>query len=137
MTGIKWIIGTLCTYTVYYAVLIIRDYHGQNHTAINVTENIPEAAQNSETRIAARVIKPGSILNHDTLLQSLWAYDNSDHKHMVHIRLDKQTIDLLNKFKIATSTDITKFVAFAVKYLFETNPELKTIIIEYFKNTEL
>ena len=137
MTSIKWIIGTLCTYTVYYAALIIRDYHGRNHTVVNVTEKSTEAGQDSEMRKVAREIKPGSILNHDTLLQSLWAYDNSDHKHMVHIRLDKQTIDLLNKFKIATGTDITKFVAFAVKYLFETNPELKTIIKEYLKNTEL
>jgi len=137
MTGIKWIIGTLCTYAVYYAVLIIRDCHSQNQITVNATENDPEPGQNSDTQTAAKEFKPGSILNHDTLLQSLWAYDNSDHKHMVHIRLDKQTIDLLNKFKIATGTDITKFVAFAVKHLFETNPDLKTIIKEYLKNTEL
>jgi len=72
-----------------------------------------------------------------TILQQLTEYDNSDHKTMVHFRFDKQTVDFLNKFKIATGIDATKFVAFAVKNFVAANPELKTIIKKFIQNTEL
>ena len=65
------------------------------------------------------------------------AYDNSLNKSMVHIRFDETTVRLMNQFKMATSVDVTKLVAFAIKHLFETCPELKLIIKQFIQNTEL
>jgi hypothetical protein len=72
-----------------------------------------------------------------TILDAIMAYDNSMNKSMVHARFDPQTLKLMNHFKMATGVDVTKMVAFAVKYLFENNPELKTIIKHFIQNTEL
>lgn len=71
------------------------------------------------------------------MLDLIIAYDNSANKSMVHARFDPQTIRLMNHFKMATNVDVTKLVAFAVKHLFETHPELKTIIKQFIQNTEL
>jgi hypothetical protein len=72
-----------------------------------------------------------------TILKALIAYDNSDNKSMVHSRFDKHTLDIMNKFKMATGVDVTKFVAFAVKHFFDSYPELKTIIKQFIQNTDL
>jgi ribosomal protein L21E len=71
------------------------------------------------------------------VLAALIAYDNSANKSMVHARFDEKTVRLMNQFKMATSVDVTKLVAFAVKNLFETCPELKLIIKQFIQNTEL
>lgn len=71
------------------------------------------------------------------ILKALLAYDNSDNKSMVHVRFDKQTVDIMNKFKMATGVDVTRFVAFAVRHFFDTYPELKTIIKQFIQNTDL
>jgi hypothetical protein len=71
------------------------------------------------------------------ILQAIIAYDNSDNKNMVHTRFDKKTVKLMNQFKMATDVDVTKFVAFAVKHLFESYPELKTIIKQFIQNEDL
>lgn len=71
------------------------------------------------------------------ILNALIGYDNSDNKSMVHARFDKQTVDVMNKFKMATGIEVTKFVSFAVKHFLETYPELKTIIKQYIQNTDL
>ncbi|TFF37038.1 hypothetical protein [Mucilaginibacter psychrotolerans] len=136
MNRIKFVLGLLCTYAAYYTVLILCDRRCQRCASEKINEqNVTLAPQ---PRIAAEGKKTtNSILVHDTVLRSLFAYDNSDHKNVVHVRFDAQMVDLLAKFKMATGVDMTKFVAFAVKYLFETNPELKTIIKQYLQNTEL
>jgi hypothetical protein len=72
-----------------------------------------------------------------SILKALNEYDNSDHKTMVHFRFNKPTVDFLNKFKIATGIDATRFVAFSVRHLIETYPELKTIIKQFIQNSEL
>jgi hypothetical protein len=72
-----------------------------------------------------------------SILQALTEYDNSDHKTMVHFRFNKQTVDFLNQFKIATGIDATKFVAFSVRHFMETYPELKTIIKQFIQNSNL
>ena len=72
-----------------------------------------------------------------TILQALNGYDNSDHKTMVHFRFNKSTVDFLNQFKIATGIDATRFVAFSVRHLIESHPELKTIIKQFIQNSEL
>lgn len=71
------------------------------------------------------------------ILEVLLGYDNSDHKTMVHFRFDKQTVDFLNQFKIATGVDATKFVAFSVRHFIDTHPELKTIIKQFIQNSYL
>ena len=133
MTRVKFIIGILCTYAAYYAVLILHD-----RAAIKVADDLPAGKQEPENGIGVKNgNKANGILTHDTVLRSLFAYDNGDHKSLVHVRFDKQTVDLMNKFKMATGVDMTRFVVFAVKYFFETNPELRTIIKKFIQNTEL
>ncbi len=135
MTRVKFIIGILCTYAAYYAVLILHDHV---RAAIKVADDLPAGKQEPENGIDVKnERKANGILTHDTVLRSLFAYDNSDHKSLVHVRFDKQTVDLMNKFKMATGVDMARFVVFAVKYFFETNPELKTIIKKFIQNTEL
>ena len=136
MNRIKFFLGLLCSYAADYTVLIHCDRRCQRCASEKINEqNVTPAPQ---PRISAEGKKTtNSILVHHTVLRSLFAYDNSDHKNVVHVRFDAQTVDLLAKFKMATGVDMTKFVAFAVKYLFETNPELKTIIKQYLQNTEL
>lgn len=138
MTRIKYLLGLLFAYAVYYTIIILRDQKRQKQLAVKATEN---PAEKEEVPQIQPLIPPermvDKILVHDTVVRSLFAYDNSDHKQMVHVRFDAQTVDLLNKFKMATGTDITKFVAFSVKYLFESNPELKNIIKLYLQNTKL
>jgi len=71
------------------------------------------------------------------ILLEIKAYDNKDHKSMVHVRFDQSTVKLLNQFKMATEVDINKLVAFAVKSLFQAHPELKLIIKHFIQNIEL
>ncbi len=71
------------------------------------------------------------------ILKALNEYDNTDHKSLVHFRFNKSTVDFLNQFKIATGVDATKFVAFSVRHMIETYPELKTIIKQFIQNSEL
>ncbi|GAC1310391.1 MAG: hypothetical protein NVSMB24_27540 [Mucilaginibacter sp.] len=138
MTRIKFALGLLCTYAAYYSALILWDHLRHKHADIKSGDTLTKGEQKpgNETGLINEK-KTNGILIHDTVLRSLWAYDNSGHKNMVHVRFDKQTVDLMNKFKMATGVDITKFVVFAVKYFFETNPELKNIIKQYIQNTEL
>lgn len=71
------------------------------------------------------------------IIEAIKSYDNADHKTMVHVRFDSRTADLMNKFKFAAGVDVTKLVAFAVKHLLETYPEIKSTIKHYLQNTEL
>lgn len=81
-------------------------------------------------------MKPGKALE-APILAALATYDNSDHKTMVHFRFDKQTVDFLSQFKIATGIDATKFVAFSVRQFIDAHPELKTIIKQFIQNSYL
>jgi ethanolamine ammonia-lyase small subunit len=71
------------------------------------------------------------------LLKLMLDYDNSRNKSMVHVRFDEKTVQLMNRFKMATDVDLSRFVAFAVKHFFDTSPELKQIIKHFIQNTEL
>jgi hypothetical protein len=81
--------------------------------------------------------KKNSKVIDSAILKALNEYNNSDHKMMVHFRFNKPTVDFLNQFKIATGIDATKFVAFSVRHVMDTYPELKTIIKQFIQNTEL
>jgi len=138
MTRIKLLLGLLCAYAAYYSVLILCDHLRHKRAEVKTGGGVNKDNQSPANGTIVKSEKlPATTLVHDTVIRSLFAYDNSDHKSMVHVRFDKQTVDLMNKFKMATGVDITKFVVFAVKYFFETNPELKNIIKQYIQNTEL
>ncbi|WP_374949818.1 hypothetical protein [Mucilaginibacter sp.] len=138
MTRLKFLLGLFCTYAAYYTIVLLCDHSRQKQPAAKPNEELPASDQPSPVEPAIeKKSGTGTVLKHNTVARSLYAYDNSNHTQMVHVRFDPQTVDLLNKFKMATGTDITKFVAFAVKYLFESNPELKNIIKQYLQNTTL
>lgn len=71
------------------------------------------------------------------LIQELQAYDNSDHKSMVHVRFDAQTAQMLAHFKMATGVEVTRVVAYAMGQFIKQHPEMREIIKSYFKNLEL
>jgi hypothetical protein len=71
------------------------------------------------------------------MARRLYAYDTSDHRQMLHVRFDRQTVDTLNKLKLATAVDMSKFVAFSVRHMLDTYPEFKTIITHYLQRTKL
>jgi len=94
------------------------------------------SADNNGDRQKKATQKADKIIE-TTILKALLAYDNSDNKSMAHIRFDKQTLDIMNKFKMATNVDVTKFVAFSVKHFLDTYPEIKIIIKQFIQNTDL
>ena len=65
------------------------------------------------------------------MVDRIKAYDNSDHKNMLHVRTDEHTVLFLNQLKLATGIDITKIVAFSINELITQHPELKTIIKQF------
>jgi len=93
------------------------------------------SAKNEKSEPSVKKTKPKTV--ESDLLTALMAYDNSLNKSMVHARFDEKTVKLMNQFKMATNIDVTKLVAFSVKHLFETYPELKQIIKQFIQNTEL
>jgi hypothetical protein len=99
-------------------------------------QNLPAEGTANPEQIKKAGKKMGKPTDTD-ILKVLLAYDNSTHKSMVHARFDKQTVDLMNKFKMATGIGVSKFVTYAVRHFLETHPELKTIIKQYLQNTEL
>ncbi|WP_143065098.1 hypothetical protein [Mucilaginibacter gossypiicola] len=71
------------------------------------------------------------------ILEAILAFDTSTNKSMVHVRFDERTVRTMNQFKMATSVDVSKLVAFAVKNLLDTQPEIKTIIKHFIQNNDL
>jgi hypothetical protein len=71
------------------------------------------------------------------IIQILRAYDNTDHKSMVHARFDTATAQTLTHFKLATGIEVTRVVAYAVGQFIKEHPEIRDIIKHYFKNLEL
>jgi len=80
-------------------------------------------------------VKPEQV--RPDILAEILAYDNSDDKSMVHVRFDERTVRTMNTFKLATGVDVTRLVSFSVRRLFETCPELKTIIKQFIQNSDL
>lgn len=71
------------------------------------------------------------------ILSQIKAYDTKDHKTMVHARFDAKTAQMLAHFKMATGVENTKIAAFAIRFLFQQHPELKSIVKNYIQNLEL
>lgn len=138
MNWINFVLGLLCTYTAYYLVLILWDHLRRKRAAVETNAGEVKDYQGPQRKTCTQNEKTANGMSgNDSVLRSLQAYDNSGHKSLVHVRFDKQTVDLMNKFKLATGVHRGKFVAFAVNYFFQANPQLKSIIKQYLKNTEL
>jgi ribosomal protein S10 len=87
----------------------------------------PEAPVKKETKKRAKTP--------DTeILQHIRDYENADHKTLVHVRFDEQTVRTLHQFKMATGVDLSRLVAFSVRQLFEQHPELKETIKQFMQN---
>lgn len=71
------------------------------------------------------------------ILQEILDYDTSANKAMVHVKLDPETAKMLSHFKMATGIDNIKLVAFSVRHLFATQPELKTYIKNFILNFDI
>lgn len=138
MNWISFTFVLLSAYAAYYLALIFWDHLSYKHAAVKIGAGVVKDHQNlkSKTYIKNEKTAKGIPMN-DSVINSLRAYDNSSHKALVHTRFDKQTVDLMHKFKLATGVDIGKFVVFAVKYFFDTHPEIKTFVKQYLQNTEL
>jgi hypothetical protein len=95
----------------------------------------PETPETPEQPKAPKPKKPKT--DEAEILQLIRSYDNANHKSLVHVRFDEKTVQTLNHFKMATGVDVTRLVAFAVKQLFEGNPELKAIIKQFIQNMTL
>jgi len=64
-------------------------------------------------------------------------FDCSGNTHMLHPRLDNRTVQLLNRFKLASGLDMNRVIAFALNRLFEQHPEIKKFIKSSLENFEL
>jgi ribosomal protein L21E len=84
-----------------------------------------------------RKIKKAEKKFEAAILDAILAFDTSLNKSMVHVRFDEKTVRTMNQFKMATSIDVSKLVAFAVKHLLETQPEIKSIIKHFIQNNDL
>ena len=95
-----------------------------------------KAKPDTEDEPAARPAKPALVTKIPPFLELIRAYNNSDHKSMVHVRFDARTLQTLNQFKLATGVDVTKLVAYAVSELLAQHPEVKTIIKQFIQKLD-
>lgn len=68
---------------------------------------------------------------HKHVLDAIRHFGEQDHRAMVHARLDKDTVMLLNQLKLATGIHIQQVIAFSVSELIRQHPEIKTIIKDF------
>lgn len=81
--------------------------------------------------------KTGKLPDTPQIVDLLRAYDVSNHKTLIHARVDAQTAQMIHHLKIATGIEVTRLICFSVKQLFDQNPELKTVIKSHLANFEL
>lgn len=101
--------------------------------------DIPDAGVvcSSVNKQNAAINRGHSLVKEPKIMEELSNYDNSGHKHLIHVRFDEKTAQMLSHFKMATGTDITKVVSFAVHDLFKRHPDLKTIIKQFISKIDL
>ena len=117
----------------------IKSLADQLRSRINQPENAK--AQNKPEKTKGRKAGAANPESHappgiPLIVEDIRAYDNSDHKSMVHVRFDVQTTQTMNQFKMATGIDVTKLVSYSVRQLFKDHPELKTIIKQFLQNLD-
>jgi len=73
---------------------------------------------------------------HLEIISRIREFDVSDHKQLLHPRLDRRTILLLNRLKLASGLEMNRVVAFAISYFFEQHPEIKSFVKRSLENFE-
>jgi hypothetical protein len=136
MTRTKFTALLLGSYISYYTALIIYD-HFRNKRNLETAKKAAVDEPVTSDHIQLNTGVKTDLILERSIVRALFAYDNSDHNNLMHVRFDQQTVDTLNKFKLATGVDMSKFVAFAVRHLLNTNPEFKSIINKYLQRTQL
>lgn len=71
------------------------------------------------------------------ILTRMRDYDVTNHKTLIHARVDAQTAQMIHHLKIATGIEVSRLICFSIRQLFEQNPELKKIIKAHLANFEL
>lgn len=100
-------------------------------TAKPVAKQVPAGRSPKKASALKPFSKPPPIL------QEILDYDASKNKAMVHVKLDADTAKMLGHFKMASGVDNIKLVAFAVRHLFATQPELKNYVKNFILNFDL
>ncbi|MGN7986500.1 MULTISPECIES: hypothetical protein [Pedobacter] len=76
--------------------------------------------------------------NKETLIiELIREFDCTGNTHMLHPRLNRHTVQLLNRLKLASGIDMNKVIAFALHRLFDQHPEIKKFIKTSLENFEL
>jgi hypothetical protein len=68
---------------------------------------------------------------YDEILDRIKAYDKTGDRSLVHVRLDDNTILLLNQLKLATGIEMQRIIAFAIIELIRQHPELRSIVKQF------
>lgn len=81
--------------------------------------------------------KAGKSAETPQIIDLLRAYDVSNHKTLIHARVDAQTAQMIHHLKIATGVEVTRLICFSIRQLFDQNPELKAVIRAHLENFEI
>ena len=111
----------------------IEEKPASTETIVN-TEATIESIEKSPIQTSTAVNNPPK-----DILSSIrdFAYAMDTHPGKLRVRLDENTIRMLNQFKLATGVDMNKTIAFALDRMFNECPELKTIIKQSLENFKL
>lgn len=115
----------------------IKSLADQLRDRIALPEKVSAVPKSKGLKVTKVPRKDPPVKMKSDLLQQILDYDSSSNRAMVHVKLDDATAKLVAHLKMATGIDNIRLVAFSVKHLFETNPELKKIIKQYTQNLEL
>ena len=96
-----------------------------------IKPDTPERSVKAEKKEAG---KPQDI---PQIVETLRAYDVSNHKTLIHARVDAQTAQMIHHLKIATGVEVTRLICFSIRQLFEQHPELKSVIKAHLENFDI
>lgn len=91
----------------------------------------PEKTVKPEKKKAA---KPPDI---PAIVEQLRTLDVRNNKTLIHARVDSQTAQLIHHLKTATGIEVTRLICFSIRHLFDTYPELKSLIKDHLEQFEL
>jgi hypothetical protein len=92
------------------------------------------AGKDTAERPVKKPSKPDKkVFDTPDIVEALRAYDVTDHKTLIHARVDAQTAQMIHHLKIATGVEVTRLICYSIHQLFEQNPELKSLIKEHLK----
>jgi hypothetical protein len=68
---------------------------------------------------------------YNEILDRIRAYEKTGDRSLVHVRLDDNTVMLLNHLKLATGLEIQKTIAFSISELIRQHPEIRFIVKQF------